>query len=223
MRRALPLLLFVASLLSPALAETLTGKVVSIADGDTITLLDGSKTQHKIRLYGIDAPERGQDFGERSRQEISGLVFGKEVDVEVVDTDRYKRKVGKVHENGVYVNLVMVARGMAWWYRDYAKSDKDLEQAEARAKKAKRGIWSRADAVAPWVHRKAPAQSSSPAKPVQPPPPAIVREEPRKASYWVTSSSGKTHNSSCRYYKNSKGYESEKGTGNNCKICGGCR
>ena len=77
-------------------AETLTGTVVGVADGDTVTVLDANRKQHKIRLAGIDAPEKAQPFGQRSKQSMSALVFGKEVDVQWEKRDRYKRIVGKV-------------------------------------------------------------------------------------------------------------------------------
>lgn len=92
MRRVLLLLV----LALPAYADTLTGKVISVADGDTLTVLDHNKQQHKIRLAGIDAPEKTQPFGQRSKQSLSRLTFGKEVRVEWEKRDKYKRIVGKV-------------------------------------------------------------------------------------------------------------------------------
>ncbi len=79
-----------------ASAETLTGTVVSVADGDTITVLDANREQHKIRVAGIDAPEKAQPFGQRSKDSMSAMVFGKEVDVHWLKHDRYQRIVGKV-------------------------------------------------------------------------------------------------------------------------------
>ena len=102
-------------------ADTLLGKVIGVADGDTITVLDADKVQHKIRLAGIDAPEKKQAFGNRSKESLSDLVFDRTVNVETEKRDRYGRKIGKVLVNGQDVNLVQVDRRMAWFYREYQR------------------------------------------------------------------------------------------------------
>lgn len=90
-------LLFAGALFSQiAFADTYTGRVVGISDGDTITVLDSSNGQHKIRLAGIDAPEKSQAFGQRSKENLSALVFGKPVTIETKKNDRYAREIGKV-------------------------------------------------------------------------------------------------------------------------------
>ena len=94
-----------------AQAETLTGRVVRVTDGDTIVVLDSSKVQHKIRLTGIDAPERGQAFGTKSKEHLSDLVAGKSVVVDYSKYDRYQRILGKVLVNGEDVNLEQVETG----------------------------------------------------------------------------------------------------------------
>ena len=86
-------------------AATITGMVVSVADGDTITVLDTSQTQHKIRLGGIDAPEKAQPYGKQSKQSLSDMVFGKTVTVDTGKTDRYGREVGKILVDGMDANL----------------------------------------------------------------------------------------------------------------------
>ena len=101
----------------PSLAADVFGKVVSVADGDTITVLDDTKVQHKIRLAGIDAPERKQPFGQRAKEQLSDLVFGKTVQVETEKVDRYGRQIGKVLIDGRDANLAMVTSGMAWHYK----------------------------------------------------------------------------------------------------------
>ena len=93
-------------------ADTLLGKVINVADGDTITLLDDTNTQHKIRLAGIDAPEKRQAFGNVSKQSLADMVAGQSVAVEWVKVDRYGRKVGKVLLAGLDCNLVQVKRGL---------------------------------------------------------------------------------------------------------------
>ncbi len=99
----------------------LEGKVVGVSDGDTITVLDALKTQHKIRLAQIDAPEKNQPWGARSKQSLSDLVFGKAVRVNVIDKDRYGRKVGTVFINNRDVCEYQVRTGHAWVYVAYAK------------------------------------------------------------------------------------------------------
>jgi endonuclease YncB( thermonuclease family) len=102
-----------------AQAEILSGKVVKIADGDTLTILDKSNRQHKVRLIGIDAPERKQPFGNVSRQNLADLVFGKTIAVEWHKQDRYQRVLGKVLLNGKDVNLEQIKAGLAWHYKQY--------------------------------------------------------------------------------------------------------
>lgn len=98
-------------------AATIEGRLVGVADGDTITVLDADKTQHKIRLAGIDAPEKKQPFGHRSKESLSELVFGKAVTVETNKLDRYGREVGRMLVDGVDANLVQVQRVFAWRYK----------------------------------------------------------------------------------------------------------
>lgn len=138
--------------------ETLQGKVVGISDGDTITVLDGSKAQHKIRLAGIDAPEKAQAFGERSKQHLSDLVFGKTVTVDWNKTDKYGRTVGKVIVNGQDANLSQVQAGLAWHYKQYEKeqsaSDRSsYAQAEVDAKIRRIGLWRDPVQTPPWDFR----------------------------------------------------------------------
>lgn len=109
-------------------AEVITGKVVRVTDGDTITILDADKVQHKVRLAGIDAPEKAQAFGERSRDSLEDLVAGRSVTVETHKKDRYGRLVGKVLLNGLDVNMEQIRRGMAWFYRDYAHEQSKTDQ-----------------------------------------------------------------------------------------------
>mgnify|MGYP000341896165 CR=1 FL=1 len=116
--RLVCVLLFLVSF--QASAAILTGKVVSVTDGDTVTVLDYSKTQHRIRLAGIDAPELQQPFGRASRQHLASLIAGLPVSVERQKRDRYGRIVGKVYQGTNDVSLSQVRAGMAWWFRKYA-------------------------------------------------------------------------------------------------------
>jgi endonuclease YncB( thermonuclease family) len=149
-------------------ASTLMGRVVGIADGDSITVLDKNLEQHKIRLQGIDAPERAQPFGNRSRENLSRLVFDKEVRVEWDKRDRYGRIVGKVWAQPdscptcamtLDVGHAQITVGLAWWYRKYAgeQSPEDrgayeFSEHDARAKGV--GLWSHLDPVPPWEWRR---------------------------------------------------------------------
>jgi endonuclease YncB( thermonuclease family) len=102
------LILFALILPASAQPQTITGKVVGVSDGDTIVVLDAGKRQHKVRLIGIDAPESGQDFGQRAKQSLSDLVFGKTVTVTSEAKDRYGRVLGDVTLDGKNINLEQV-------------------------------------------------------------------------------------------------------------------
>ena len=139
-------------------AETLVGKVVGISDGDTIKVLDSNKTEHKIRLMGIDAPEKSQAFGSASKQALSNYIYQREVTVDYKKLDKYKRIVGKVILDKQDICLAMISDGMAWHYKDYAKeqskTDRDLySQAEVKARQAKIGLWQDSKAIAPSAFR----------------------------------------------------------------------
>lgn len=141
-----------------ARADTLKGIVVGVADGDTITLLDSAKVQHKIRLAGIDAPEKRQAFGEKAKQSLSALVYRQNVVVDFKKKDRYGRIVGKVLVDGADTGLKQVMAGLAWHYKAYAKeqslSDRErYADEEVKARAAKRGLWADPDAMAPWDFR----------------------------------------------------------------------
>ena len=135
-------------------ADEIRGRVVAIADGDTITVLDANQVQRKIRLEGIDAPEKKQAFGTRSRQTLGDLVAGKDVTVQWNKKDRYGRIIGHVYLGDRDIDLEMVQAGMAWHYRQYSKSA-ELASAEAEARKDRLGLWADANPVPPWAFRKA--------------------------------------------------------------------
>lgn len=127
-------------------AEVLTGKVVGISDGDTITVIDANKQSHKVRLAGIDAPEKAQAFGQASKKSLSDLIFNRTVDVHWDKRDRYQRILGKVLFNGQDICLEQVKRGMAWHYKQYEKDQSaqdraDYVSAEQYARQTKAGLW----------------------------------------------------------------------------------
>lgn len=145
--------------LGSATADTLNGIVVGISDGDTLTLIDRQNQKHKIRLQGIDAPEKKQAWGRRSAQNLAVLAFKKEATAECSKGDRYGRLVCKILIDGQDVNLAQIETGMAWWYRTYAgeQSPSDratYETSEELAKAAHAGLWATPNPQPPWEWRR---------------------------------------------------------------------
>lgn len=152
------LLLVLVLLATPGHAEVISGRVVHVADGDTITVLDASKVQHKVRLAGIDAPEKSQAYGQHSRDSLAELVANRAVIVETHKKDRYGRHVGKVLVNGQDVNLEQIRRGMAWFYRDFAREltpadQQSYDRAETEARDFRKGVWMDKRPTPPWEFR----------------------------------------------------------------------
>ena len=153
-------LIFTTLLHSSAFAEVLTGRIVAVTDGDTLTLLDRSFVQHKIRLSGIDAPEKKQAFGQRAKAKLSANAYGLPAEADCRKTDRYGRDICVVRVNSRDVGLEQIRAGMAWWYRQYARDQtsqeqKDYEDVEEQAKSAKRGLWTDKEPIPPWEWRRA--------------------------------------------------------------------
>ena len=152
------LLAIALAFIGSASAELLTGTVVSVHDGDTLTLHTQAETK-KIRLAGIDAPELKQPFGPESRDALRQSVLNQSVTVDTNKQDRYGRAVGTVLLNGEDVNLKQVSAGLAWVYTDYIKelSVEDRQQyraAETAANDAHIGLWQDEQPLAPWTYRK---------------------------------------------------------------------
>lgn len=149
-------------LLTPlAQAETLLGRVIAIADGDTLTILDATNQSHKIRLAGIDSPEKKQDFGQRAKTNLSTLAFGKSASADCRKRDRYQRQICVVSVAGKDVGLAQIRAGLAWWYKQYAREQTaqermTYEQAEVAARARRLGLWADKDPMPPWDwrHRK---------------------------------------------------------------------
>jgi endonuclease YncB( thermonuclease family) len=138
--------------------KSVSGSVVRIVDGDTITILDPQNVQHKIRLQGIDAPERRQDFSEVSRENLASLVFGKYVRIEYEKVDRYGRLVGKVWVDGNDECLEQLKAGLAWHYKEFEKEQSPTDRqlyanAEQQARLQKRGLWKDSNPTPPWEYR----------------------------------------------------------------------
>lgn len=130
----------------------LTGKVVKVSDGDTFTLL-ADKKQIRIRLHGIDCPEKGQDYYQVAKQFLSDQIFGKTVTVKKLKNDRYRRVVGIVTVSGIVVNEKLLEAGLAWHYKEYDNNEA-WQKLEESARGKRLGIWSMKNPVPPWEYRK---------------------------------------------------------------------
>ena len=153
LRRALFVCMVVlAASAAPAAEHKIHGKVVKVSDGDTIAIRRGGENV-RIRLFGIDCPERGQPWSARAKSLTAGLVGNADVTVIVKDTDRYGRTVGDVVlADGRHLSHVLLRAGLAWYYRHYA-NDPALEKLEDDARAARRGLWSEPHPLAPWKFR----------------------------------------------------------------------
>jgi endonuclease YncB( thermonuclease family) len=133
-------------------APPFSGQVVGVADGDTLTVL-ADRTQYKIRLAEIDAPEKKQDFGERAKQSLSALCFDQRASVSAGKTDRYGRTVARVRCQGMDASLSQVQQGLAWAYTAYL-TDPHIESAEQLARVSGVGLWAEPEPTPPWLYRK---------------------------------------------------------------------
>lgn len=135
-------------------AGEFVGRVISVLDGDTIEVLHNQHPQ-RIRLHGIDCPEKGQAYGNKAKHAASTLVFGKEVTLQTYGQDKYKRTLADVIlPDGTNVNHELVKEGWCWWYRKYAPDNRELEQLETEARGAGKGLWADPHLVPPWEWRK---------------------------------------------------------------------
>lgn len=171
-------------------AKTITGRVLYVSDGDTLTMsVEGSK--EKIRFYGIDAPEKFQDYGLEAKEFVLERVQNKVIQVRVVDKDRYGRTIGKIYyDDHIYLNEEVVKNGLAWWYEYYARGDRDLREAERYARDKKLGLWQEGNAIAPWEWRRGKRK------------PKLIstaKSAGTGAIVYVSKSGRKYHREECRY------------------------
>ena len=146
-------------LAAPVHADQIRGFVVGISDGDTLTVLDHNRQQHKIRLKGIDAPESHQPFGQKSKTSLAALVFNKEILAECGKQDKYRREICTIIVDGRDANLEQVKAGMAWHYKQYSKEQspqdrENYEIAEFNAKIRRLGLWADTNPMPPWEWRR---------------------------------------------------------------------
>ena len=128
-------------------------RVISVSDGDTITIMMNGEKQ-KIRLYGVDTPEMDQSFGTEAKQFLSDQILNRDVEIEVKDTDRYKRLVAIVYLNDKSMNELLLKEGWAWWYEAYAKKECKYKELQEEAQRRKRGMWRNKGNIPPWEFRR---------------------------------------------------------------------
>lgn len=141
-----------------AMGATLIGKVIALSDGDTVTILDSQKRQYKVRLTGIDTPEKRQAFGNRAKQALASMLFNKQVSVEWYKIDHYGRIIGKIFIDSVDANFEMVRLGLAWHYKAYEDEQSLVDrvaysEAEKKARKDRIGLWQDPTPIPPWEYR----------------------------------------------------------------------
>ena len=150
MRKIINIFLLLTTIL---VAETITGKVISVTDGDTIKILDEKNKVYKIRLNDIDAPEKKQAFGNKSKENLAKYIAGENVRVEYYKLDRYKRILGTVYFKDKDINKQQIIDGYAWVYKKYSKNNEYINQ-ERISKNHKRGLWKDEKPIEPWEYRK---------------------------------------------------------------------
>ena len=215
-----------------------------VADGDTVTILSGGSAQHKIRLYGIDAPESHQAFGQKSRERLAHYVSGKDVAVKWKSEDKYGRILGTVWLGSTDINLQMLRDGFAWHYKRF-DSNPVYAAAESEARAARRGLWADPNPIPPEQFRhngRAGAPRTPPtlprssaqreggarieyragnAMPVGSRTPAPINSTWPDTGYWLSTNSNKRHNRNCENYRKTRGYPCSKDEGVPCGKCGG--
>lgn len=191
MKKLLIILSIILSI-SISFAETLIGDVSYVSDGDTIHIVvDNHK--YRVRFYGIDTPEKTQEYGLEAKEFVYKRIANKEVRVEVTDVDRYGRKIGKIYYDGdKYLNEEVVKNGYAWWYEYYAKKDYDLKEAQEYARFNKLGLWKPDNPQAPWDYRKDKKNKVAPKN---------ILSDSLDTVVYVTKSGKKYHKAGCRYLK----------------------
>ena len=225
--------------------NSVSGRVISVADGDTITIIGDGNAQYKIRLNAIDAPEKSQAFGQKSKQQLANYVFGKDVTVTWKSKDKYGRVLGTVLVGGKDINLQMVRDGYAHHYKRFDSSPA-YAAAETEARQNRRGLWSDPNPISPEDYRHrgksaAPLAASSAlprssaqreggsrveyragnAMPVSSRTAAPVNSTWPDTGFWLSTNSNKRHNRKCENYRKTRGYPCSSSEGTPCGKCGG--
>ena len=222
-----------------AKTNSVSGRVVSVADGDTITIIGDGNAQYKIRLNAIDAPEKSQAFGQKSKQQLSNYVFGKDVTVTWKSKDKYGRVLGTVFVGGKDINLQMVRDGYAHHYKRFDNSPA-YAAAETEARQKRRGLWSDPNPISPEDYRhRGKSAATAPSSPTATPSASRVEYRAGNAmpvgsrtaapvnstwpdtGFWLSTNSNKRHNRKCENYRKTRGYPCSKSEGTPCGKCGG--
>lgn len=174
-------------------SETIRGRVSYVADGDTIHVMSEGK-RYKIRIYGVDTPEMSQEYGDKAKIYALKELENSDVKVDIVDTDRYGRSIGKVYYGKKYYNYEVIASGNAWWYEYYAKNELDLERAQEIARERRLGIWGTKEPMAPWEYRKLGRNKSNSKD-------SGAQKAPVSGTVYITKTGKKYHRKGCRYLK----------------------
>lgn len=211
-------------ILTCSTAMAFTGKCVKVSDADTIQVLDEQNKITKVRLYGIDCPEKSQAFGQKAKEFVLSQVGGKDVDVDVIDIDKYQRSVAVVKFDDKILNEEILKAGFGWYYAQYCKESfcKNWQLLESQAKLSKIGLWSDVHASPPWEYRHGGTSVSTDTLPQSP----TEVDSNVEGEYHGNVDSRKFHKSSCRYYscKNCTAVfksksDAEKAGYIGCKVC----
>lgn len=173
---------------------TITGKVIKVSDGDTIVIMSEG-VKHKIRLNSIDCPEKKQEYGQEATKFTYDFVYGKTIEADVKDKDRYGRLVADIYLYGDSLNQALVRNGLAWHYKKYSK-DKILAKLEELAREENKGLWKDQSPIAPWDYRKGITSSSKSEK--------VEDVEHKESAVYVTKSGKKYHREGCSSLRKSK-------------------
>ncbi|MFA7692846.1 MAG: thermonuclease family protein [Candidatus Hydrogenedentales bacterium] len=179
-------------------ANEFKGRVVGVADGDTISVLRDGKAV-RIRLWGIDTPEKKQAYGTRAKQFTSDACFQKVVLIRIRDIDRYQRLVAEVVlPDGRQLNRELIRAGLAWWYEHYARNEEEFKSLQAQAQAQKLGLWKDKNPVAPWDFRRLPKKTDAAPNKVEPPPPSPLDGT---TTVYVTKTGTRYHRKDCKTLK----------------------
>lgn len=216
-------------------ANEIIGKVVGVSDGDTITVLDEKKKQHKIRFQGIDAPESGQPFGQAAKQNLSNLVFGKTVKVLIDKKDHYGREVGTVFHGDKDINLEQVKAGFAWHYKKYEAEQSKTEReeyaaAETFARTTHSGLWRDTNPIAPEEWRGGRRNDTAKSKTRRSSTSVMVEDEnhttttsaTKDLTVFITRTGEKYHRAGCRFLSRSQipiSLADAKASYDACSVC----
>lgn len=188
---------------SGAISIQMNGIVSKVIDGDTIKVLVDNKKEYKVRLYGIDTPEKKQPYYEEAKKALEKLILDEVVTITFDRLGFFGRIIGKIYCDTQYINILMVENGHAWHYAKYTNNDPFMQHAQEMAEAEELGLWSLNAPTPPWIQRKAKKHADA-------------------TQWWLNTDSNTRHNNTCMFYNNSiHGRQCDKKEGNACQICEG--